>query len=341
MFFRAAFFAAALLFAFLYTAPAGACEIGRPVVFAGLDWESNAFHTALARFILHHGYGCDTEVIPGSTLPLLTGMARGDIDVTMEIWIDNITVPWTEAVKKGQVMSAGTNFPDAIQGWFVPRYMIEGDAARGIEAMAPGLHAVTDLPRYKNLFRDPEEPDKGRFYNCILGWACEVVNTNKLAAYGLDKYFTNFRPGAAAALAAAITSAYKRGKPFLAYYWGPTWLLGAYDLVMLDEPPYDREAWLAFSASPKTAPPTAYPTVEVVVGVNSAFAREAPELLRFLSAYETSNQMVSEALAFMETQRGASAGDAALHFLQTRSDIWSQWVPDDVAARVRAVLPPV
>ena len=45
---------------------------------------------------------------------------------------------------------------------------------------------MRDVVRYKYLFRDPEEPAKGRFYKCILGWNCEVVNTNKLKAYGLD-----------------------------------------------------------------------------------------------------------------------------------------------------------
>lgn len=320
--------------------PASACEIDRPVVFAGLDWDSNAFHNALAGFILREGYGCKTDIIPGSTLPLLTGMARGDIDVTMEIWIDNITVPWNEAVAAGQVKSVGTNFPDAVQGWFVPRYLVEGDTARGIEAKAPDLRSVGDLPRYKSLFRDPEEPDKGRFYNCILGWACEVVNTNKLAAYGLDAHFTNFRPGSGAALAAAIASAYKRGKPVVAYYWGPTWLMGAYDLVQLEEPAYDEAKWLAFSADPETHPPTAYPVVEVVIGVNTEFATQAPELIRFLTAYETSNRLVSEALAYLETERGATAEDAALFFLRQHPDIWTGWVPDDVAARVNAALPP-
>ena len=34
------------------------CELQRPVSMAGLDWESNAFHTAIAGYIVEHGYGC-------------------------------------------------------------------------------------------------------------------------------------------------------------------------------------------------------------------------------------------------------------------------------------------
>ena len=309
------------------------CEIDRPIMFGGLDWDSNAFHTELARIILERGYGCETDVLPGSTLPLVTGLGQGDIDVLMEIWRDNVTEPWNTALEAGTVVSLGTNFPDAVQGWYVPRYVIEGDEARGIEPVAPELTSVSDLKDHWQLFRDPEEPGKGRFYNCILGWSCEEQSTRKLEGYGLTPYYTNFRPGTGAALAAAIASAYERGRPVLAYYWGPTWVLGAFDLVKLEEPPYSEEAWDAFNADPANNPPVAFPTVEVIIGANAKFAEEAPEVAAFLRNYETTGQMVSEALAYMQAHEGATARDAALNFIETRGDVWRQWVSPDVAAR--------
>jgi len=310
------------------------CEIDRPVMFGGLDWDSNAVQTEGARLILERGYGCETDVLPGSTLPLVTGLGQGDIDVLMEIWRDNVTEPWNAAVEAGTAVSLGTNFPDAVQGWYVPRYVIEGDDARGIEPMAPELNSVSDLKEHWELFRDPEQPGKGRFYNCILGWSCEEQSTRKLEGYGLDRFYTNFRPGTGAALAAAIASAYERGRPVLAYYWGPTWVLGAFDLVKLEEPPYSEEAWDAFNADPENNPPVAFPTVEVIIGANANFVEEAPEIASFLRAYETTGQMVSEALAYMQKNEGATARDAALNFIETRGDVWRQWVSSEVAARV-------
>lgn len=325
----------------LAAAPARAevqCELDRPVVFAGLDWDSNAFHTAVAARIMEAGYGCETDVIPGTTLPLVTGLARGDVDIAMEIWLDNVTEPWNKAVEAGQAKSLGTNFPDAVQGWWIPRYLREGDPSRSIEPMAPDLKHVKDLPKYKELFADPEEPSKGRFYNCILGWNCEVMNTKKLKAYGLEDDYTNFRPGSGAALAAAIASNYERGKPFVAYYWGPTWVLGKYDLVMLDEPAYDKAIWEAMTKSENPEQAVAYPLVEVVVGVNTKFAEAAPKLVEFLTAYETSNALVSQALAYMQENENATADDAALNFLKTKPEVWSRWVPAEVAERVKAGL---
>jgi len=35
------------------------------------DWDSANIHTAIASFIIEHGYGCDVEVTKGSTTPIM------------------------------------------------------------------------------------------------------------------------------------------------------------------------------------------------------------------------------------------------------------------------------
>jgi glycine betaine/proline transport system substrate-binding protein len=313
---------------------APACEIDRPVVFAGLGYDSAEFHNALAGFIIEHGYGCAVDSLPGEVIPLLNGLARGDVDVNMEIWKDNITEAWVKAEEAGEVVDLGINFPDAIQGWYVPKYMVEGP-----DAPAPKLRSVSDLPQYAELFSDPEEPGKGRFYNCIAGWNCELVNSRKLVAYGLDDEFTNFRPGTGTALDAAIESAILRQRPIFFYYWGPTWLLGKIgkEVVMLDEPDYDPEVWKTLAETENPTAATAYPTVAVHVGANAKFAESAPTLVAFLTAYETTGDMVSEALAFMQ-DHGSTPAEAAVNFLGTHEEVWTKWVPADVAERVKAAL---
>lgn len=333
---------AALLTLMALTAPAAhaqapRCEVDRKVVFAGLDWDSNAFHTAVAQRIVRDGFGCAVDTLPGSTIPLINGMARGDIQVIMEVWKSNTPPSWTQGVAAGKLVEVGVNFPDAVQGWFVPRYLVEGP-----DAPAKGLRSVADLPRFKALFVDPEEKSKGRFLNCPAGWQCELFNSKKLAAYGLEAHYTNFRPGTGAALDAAVVSAVKRKRPVLFYYWGPTWLLGQLgkDLVMLEEPAFDEAVWktLSDAKDPRDAKAaTAYPVVQVVVGATKAFVDQAPGLHAFLKNYRTSGRLVSEALAYMQDTKG-SADDAARHFLKTREDVWLAWVPPAVAARVKAQL---
>ncbi len=313
-------------------AEAPRCELDRPVVFAGLDYDSAAFHNALARAIIEAGYGCATDAIPTTVIPGINGMAKGDIDVDMEIWINNAPQVWHDALARGDVVSLGTNFPDAVEAWWVPRYVVEGP-----DAPAPDLKSVADLARHKNLFEDPEEPGKGRFYSCPPGWNCEVLNSKKLAAYGLLDDFTNFRPGTGIALSAAIEGHYKRKKPIVFYYWGPTWVLGKLDVVALEEPAHDPEIWAALKAEENPQRACASPLAEVIIAANAEFARQAPVLAGFLSAYETDSKMVSQALAHMR-DHDATAEDAARHFLRDREDVWTAWVPSDVADRVRASL---
>lgn len=332
---------ASLLTLLLAPLPASAqaprCEVDQKVVFAGLDWDSNAFHTAVAQRIVRDGFGCAVDAIPGSTIPLINGMARGDIQIIMEVWKANTPPSWTQGVAAGKLVEVGVNFPDATQGWFVPRYLVQGT-----DAPAKGLKSVRDLPRFKTLFADPEEKTKGRFLNCPAGWQCELFNSKKLAAYGLEADFTNFRPGTGAALDAAIVSAVKRQRPVLFYYWGPTWLLGQLnkDLVMLEEPTFDEATWntLTEAKDPKDVKAaTAYPVVQVVVGATRAFVDKAPGIHAFLKNYRTTGQLVSEALAYMQESK-ASPDDAARQFLKTREDVWLAWVPPAVAARVKAKL---
>jgi glycine betaine/proline transport system substrate-binding protein len=327
------------LVALLLAAPALAdepprCELGRPIVFAGLDYDSARFHNAVAAFILERGYGCAVAEKEGSVIPLLAAMADGAVDVNMEIWKDSITEAWEQAEAAGKVVDLGVNFADAVQGWFVPRYLTDGPAAP-----APDLASVTDLARHKALFRDPDEPDRGRFYNCIAGWNCEIVNTRKLHAYGLDDDFVNFRPNSAAALDAAIMAAVLRERPIVFYYWGPTWLLGklADKVRMLEEPPFDPEIWRELSESEAPTRATAYPTVAVDIGANAAFVAAAPTLARFLAAYQTSQAQVSEALAYMD-DHAATPEEAAEFFLAAHPETWTQWVPPEVAQRVRMAL---
>ncbi|MCB1500980.1 MAG: ABC transporter substrate-binding protein [Bauldia sp.] len=325
--------ALAVLFA---AAPAWAgdtpkCELDRPIMFGDLNYGSAQFHTAVASYIIKNGYGCAVDSIPGDTIPLINGVARGDADLVMEIWTANPAQAWIDAEAAGKTIALGTTFPDASEGWFVPAAIVTGP-----DAVAPDLKSVTDLAKYKDLFADPEEPGKGRFYNCPAGWQCEIVNSKKLEAYGLDGDFTNFRPGTGEALDAAAETAALRNKPAVFYYWGPTWLLGKFDFVRLEEPAFDRATWDAMMAAEHPTAATAYPESKVVIGANKAFTEAAPTVARFLSSYKSTNAATSAMLAYMRDNK-ATPADTAVHFLKTTDD-WTAWVPAEVAARVKASL---
>jgi glycine betaine/proline transport system substrate-binding protein len=317
----------------LWQGPAAlACQLDRPVNFAGLEWGSAAFHNAVARRIVSDGYGCSTRLVSGETLPLFAKMVDGEVDVTMELWKPNLGESWKQASADGRVRQVGVNFDDSSQGWFVPRYLVDGP-----DAKAPDLRGVKDLARFKHLFADSSSNGKGRFFNCASGWGCEVINSKKLVAYGLDKDFINDRATSGAGMVAAIASRYKRREPFVAYYWTPTWVAGKFDLVMLEEPAYNYDKWMALSVQSAPTEATAYPSVPVGIAVSADFARQAPKLVKFLSRYEMDAIVISEALAYIEDNK-VDPDTAAVEFLRLHQDDWQRWVPKDVAKRVLAKL---
>jgi glycine betaine/proline transport system substrate-binding protein len=304
----------------------------KPVLtFADVSWDSVQVHNRIAGFIIEHGYGYpECQYTFGDSLPLLQGLSKGSIDIYMEVWADNYRDAWEEILANGTVKKLGTNFPDAPQGWYVPTYMIEGDAERGIKPLAPDLKSVNDLARYGELFADPEVPNKGRFHNSPPGWKVTDYNQAKINAYGLDKTFNVFSTGSEAALTTSMVSAYEKGKPWLGYYWEPTWVMGKLSMTLLEEPEYDQSAWNENRGC-------AYPDAEVLIGINSKLEENAPEIIAFLKNYATTLEHNNDFLAYMSDNDG-KADAAAVYFLKKYPDVWKSWIPADVGAKVAEAL---
>ncbi|MEQ8201216.1 MAG: ABC transporter substrate-binding protein [Syntrophomonadaceae bacterium] len=332
---RAMFIPLLLIISLLATGCSGGGNTAKQgqLVLADVSWDSVKVHNRIVGFILEHGYGYPAPAYTfGESLPLLQGMSKGDIDITMEVWVDNYKEAWTGMVNDGSVKDLGSNFPDAPQGWYVPTYMIKGDAARGIQAVAPDLKSVTDLPRYWELFKSPEVPGKGRFHNSAPGWVCTEINETKIKNYGLDKTFQVFSTGSDAALSASMVAAYEKGQPWVGYYWEPTWVMGQLDMTLLAEPAYDQAIW----DDPGNRG-CAYPAAKVQKGVNSSLVARAPEVIDFLSKYQTNLAQNNDFLAYMNQNQG-DPEKAALYFLQKYPDTWKAWLPSDVAAKVEQAL---
>jgi len=196
--------------------------------------------------------------------------------------------------------------------------------------MAPDLKTVFDMKKYWELFKDPEDPSKGRFFSCIPGWLCAQINEDKVKAYGLDEYYNVFQPGSDAALSGSMVAAYQKGEPWFGYYWGPTWVLGMLDMTPLEEPAYDEAVWEKNHACE-------YPSVDVNILVNSEMLDKAPDIVEMLKKYEVSMAINNEFLAYMK-EHEASDKETAVWFLKNYEDIWTKWVSDEVAGKVKSAL---
>ncbi|MFO2465954.1 ABC transporter substrate-binding protein [Pseudomonas sp. 15FMM2] len=321
----------------LTTMPSSVSAAQAPIHFADLNWESGSLITEVLRFIVEKGYGVPTDTLPGTTITLETALAKNDIQVIGEEWAGRSPV-WVKAEAEGKVVGLGDTVKGATEGWWVPEYVIKGDLARGIEPLAPQLRSVQDLARYKDVFKDPEAPTKGRFLNSPIGWTSEVVNKQKLKAYGLDDSYVNFRSGSGAALDAEIASSIRRGKPILFYYWSPTPLMGRYKLVQLQEPPFDAEAWKTLTDPEHPAPkPTRSLASKLSIGVSTPFQQQYPQIAQFFEKVDFPIEPLNQALASM-SEKHTAPREVAQAFLKEHPQVWKAWLPDDVARKVEASL---
>ena len=310
----------------------GSSGPAKKVILTDAGWDSIRIHNAIVKLIADKAYGMKTEVTTGSTPITHTALVRGDIDVNLETWTDAIK-SYQEDVKSGAIAELGINFDDNRQGIYVPRYVIEGDAARGIAASAPDLKKVADLKKYPDVFKDEEQPSKGRLYGAIPGWGVDEILFAKYNYYGLNENFIYFRPGSDATMYASFVSAIEKGKPIAGYLWEPTWITGKYDLVLLeDDAPYTNDA--DFKAGK-----TAFRSVPVTVSASKKFVASAPpEFIEFLKKYKTSSAFTADGLAHMEEAR-ASYDDTAVYLLKKYDKMLDQWLPADKAKIVRDALP--
>ncbi|MEX6502987.1 ABC transporter substrate-binding protein [Pseudomonas zhanjiangensis] len=326
---KLSFLAASLLSAGALSAQA-ACPVAETIQIADMSWASASAIAQIESKILELGYGCKTELIPGETVTTATTMVKkGRPHIAPEVWSSNIATLLDEGVQKGTVSIAGKVFAGGgMDAWWVPKYVVD---------QYPDIKSVQDMARYSHLFKSPNG-DKGRFYNSLPGWSNEIRSTNLFRGYGLDQQYEIYSAGSGAALDSAIVSNYKRKKPVFFYYWAPSAILGKHDMVKLDMNPYDP-ANDSCNAEANCQNPSAggYPVVDVNTLVSSKLKDGAPELYQFLSKVSFENDTVNKLLAWGEDNK-ADPEEVARHFLKNQQDIWTSWVPKEVAEQVIAGL---
>ncbi len=301
------------------------------VTLGEMNWGSAQVIANVEKFILQSGYGCQVELIKTTTVPCMTSMVeKSEPDIASEIWINSVQEVFAKGVRDGRVVDAGNVLTNGgIEAWWIPAYLAKAH---------PEIKTVQDVIANAQLFKDPENPSKGRFYNCPSGWACKIINTNLFRAYGMEKSFSNFDPGSAEGLAGSIAKAYERKQPWFGYYWAPTSILGKYPMTMVELGPFDPKRHVCNSKEDCDNPhPGRYPASRVVAATTKAFADSHPAELAFLQKISIPNDVMNTLLAWGEDNQ-AEGNEMAGHFILNYDKLWSSWLPAEVAQKVKQAL---
>ena len=292
------------------------------ITFATLNWGSAEIQSALAQYIVHHGYGYPVDDKAGATVPMFQGLLGGDVDVTLEIWLPNQNNVWLPALDEGAVIPVGNSLNEQWQSAFVvPTYVSD---------KYPDLRKIEDLRNFvgKDVF--DEEDGKVVLWTCPGGWACSKINERQIAAYGLGDVVTLKPAEGSGPLFASLQGKIDREEAWLGYLWGPSLPANTLDLTRLEEPevcedddPVDSDC--------------AYGVGPVRIAVHPSMVQRAPEVIEMLRLWSFTDAQIGELLQY-RSQTDASAEEAAVWFLTNREALWSGWVPTDVANRIKAAL---
>jgi glycine betaine/proline transport system substrate-binding protein len=255
-------------------------------------------------------------------------MASGDLDIALEAWpsynADAKARYFADYGGDGSVMYVTESGVVGASDYYVPRYVCEGDSARGIKATAPDLcmHAkgqcshcgLEKLKPYADVFASPETKPKGRLIGCpVAGWGCE--DQARLDAAGLD--FTAVELGTDTAQWAELTAAIKRGEPILVYAWEPMWIFAAFDLVGIGIPKNeDGSCW----------PTCGWPEDVTFQSANPDFANKHPDVIQMLKNMKLSNAQQAPMIFDVDVNK-MPVEDAVRKWMASNEDTWRPWLP--------------
>jgi len=305
------------------TSGAAKADCGQ-VSISEMNWASATVVTAVSKFLIQEGYGCEVTKVPSATVPVVTSLAEtGEPDIATELWLNGAqSLPGL--IKSGKLIELGRVLSDGgIEGWYVPRYLAEKH---------PELKTIA------GVLANPELVDN-RFHQCPAGWGCAIANASIAKAFEIEKNGVEiFQHGSGETLATSIAAAYTDKKPWFGYYWEPTAVLGKYNMVRVDLGPVRPEVHKCNAdAECEKVGKSQFPASPVATVVTADFAKREPEIVELMKKVSFTNKQMGEILAWKQDNR-ASADEAAVYFIQNYKSIWSNWINDEAKEKLAGLL---
>lgn len=302
------------------------------ITLGSFTWQSSEAMASVDKLILTNGYGCNASTVAGDTVPTITAMIeKGQPDVIPEATPSLLGEVYTKGAAEGRIGQIGTAISDGlVSGWYIPKYVAEAH---------PDIKTVEDAMKHPELFPSAEDPSKGAVIQGPQGWGDTVITAQLFKGLN-NPNFVMVPTGSAAALEGVIAKSYEQKQGIIAQYWSPTSLLVQYPMVRL-EMAHDDAEW-ARCTSVQDCPdpkPNYWKPAEMVTLASEAFMKrdDIPEVKEYLKTRSWTQAEVSQVMLWM-TENQANGDDAAVWFIKNMPDVWTKWVPAEVAEKIKASL---
>lgn len=292
-------------------------QAAKRLTVADLDWTGAVVTCRTLQYVLENemGYKVKTVTMPGGP-GAWEAVRSGDIDYYCETWPSYNPIK-SQYLKEyggdGSLVKVADTGIIGFSGYFVPRYVIEGDASRGIPASAPKLKSYKDMNQYKHMFKSLESGDRGNLIGCpVAAWLCE--DQKRMDTLGVDFYAQAL--GSETAHWAEMQAKYKRGEPFIAYAWSPHWIHAALDLVEIELPAHSDEKW----------PATTWPQDVTFKFTNPNFLKENPEVVMLLEKHRLTNKQQAGMIYEIDVKK-RDMDEVVAEWMEANESTWRKWLP--------------
>ncbi|WP_309130478.1 glycine betaine ABC transporter substrate-binding protein [Brevibacterium sp.] len=261
--------------------------------------------------------GGDAEVLQGATTETMAAMAKGQPVVSMVFWRWQMPEIWDKYVEEeGTIVELGTADYPGEEGWYVPTYVIEGDAARGIKPACPELPDWEALNKCVEVFSTAKSGDKGQYMSGAESWAFAYGDPQRIENLGLD--YEMVFAGSEAALYADLTRAYEQGEPWLGLMWRPNYMTQKYDLTRVEFPEYTEECWGDTYACQ-------WPETIIYQLASTVIEEDHPTVWNLARNYNLNNEQLQD-MQSLVIDEGLSPQEAVELWMDDNRDVWTGWV---------------
>jgi len=319
---------------------AGAAQAKDKVVIGELDWPGSRAIEQVLNQVMTKYLDADVQTIAAAQEALYEALDKGDgsVDVVADMWTDHLPEQMKNYVLPGGRQTIILNNTPYLgtEGIFVPAYVKD-----------MGVTKLEDLakPDLAKLF-DSDGNGKGEMWAGAVGWESTNHTEVRGKSYGFDKTM-EYTTVDQAVFLAQLKDAYEQKKPIAFYYWTPEWIFAAYDLVELEQPPFDgytmdsakgterykadgcytfyqpaeRNDWFDASSIKCGQPPT-----RVNIAHSKALAERAPKISQFLKQVKLDANVVNQWILAMEVD-GRDVKDVAAEWIEAnRAMIEAEWL---------------
>ena len=276
------------------------------------DWTGGAVTCEIIHQILESEMGYKVKRITMPSGPgVAEGLRAGDLDFACETWPSYSTTKEKYVTEYGGDGSVKYFAPVGVvgqSGYFVPRYLVEGDGAQ-----APDLKSYEQLNQYKHLFKTLETGENGRLIGCpVAAWECK--DAERIEGLGLEYDLVEL--GSETAHWAEMKAAYDRKEPFIAYAWTPHWIFATMDLVEVGLPPHSDDAW----------PVSDWPEDVTYNYGRPSLTEDHPEVVKLIENFRLTNDEQAVLIKAIDID-GQDMEDVVAAWMSDNEAKWKAWVP--------------